>query len=217
MEIQLNKLAGHFARTAFQVEGVYHYSIDPGRWGCGKTAPFPGFILPLGGQAQFHFDGTPYLAGVGNVIHGGAGMSLDKRVIGNTKWEYILVLYDIRKPEPEGFTLEKAHFELITGQSPRLAELLRRLWRVSRQPGSIPAFQRETMFRCVLEEVFICARNQTNGGDQSLFKQVSDYIHEYYMDTFTIRAGLLLSRMLRALGNTKLPEGRGNGHGAASI
>ncbi|HWR56444.1 MAG TPA: AraC family transcriptional regulator [Negativicutes bacterium] len=187
MKIGINKLAEYFAHTHFHVKGVYHYRIDPKQSGWLKTAPFPGFIFPLGGQAQFYFDGTPYLAGIGNVIHGGANMSLAKRVIGNTKWEYCLVLYHICKPEPEGFTLEKADFELVIGKSPRLTELLRRLWRVSSQPGSIPAFQTETMFRCVLEEIFICAHNQTKGGAQLLFKQVSDYIHEYYMDPLTIR------------------------------
>jgi AraC-like DNA-binding protein len=188
MQIELNKLAGHLARTAFQVEGVYHYSVEPGRSGVIKTSPYPGFIFPLAGQAEFIFDGVPYIAGAGNVIHGGVNMSLNKRVIGNAKWEYILVLYRIGQPEPDDLALEKTHFELITGQSPRLSELLRKLWRASNQPGSIPAFQRETLFRCVLEEVFICASSQSGGDDQLLFKQAADYIHQYYMDPLTIRA-----------------------------
>ncbi|WP_053955212.1 helix-turn-helix domain-containing protein [Inediibacterium massiliense] len=188
MKIEFIDLVEHFVHTAFQVEGVYHYSIEPGSFGSTKTSPFPGFIFPLGGQANFLFDGTSYTAGVGSVIHGGANMSLSKSVVGKKKWNYILVLYSIRKPEPEGFSLENTHFELVIGQSPRLVELLQRLWRVSNQPGAIAAFQTETIFRCILDEIFICVRNQSSGDDRILFKQVSDYIHEYYMDTLTIRS-----------------------------
>ncbi len=90
MEIELIDLVEHFAHTAFQVEGVYHYSIEPGSFGCTKTSPFPGFIFPLGGQANFLFDDTSYTAGVGNVIHGGANMSLSKSVVGKKKMELYL-------------------------------------------------------------------------------------------------------------------------------
>lgn len=187
MEIELNKLVEHFANTSFRVQGVYRYAIEPGTTGWQKSTPFPGFIFPLRGQAQFHFNGTPYLAGVGNVIHGGADMSLDKRVVGNTKWEYISVLYDVHAPEPECIDLPDVHFELAVGQSPRLTELLWRLWKTFNQPGALPAFQTETLFRCALEEAFVCARNRTNGSAQALFEQVSSYMHEHYMDTLTMR------------------------------
>lgn len=187
MKVELSQLVEHFASASFQVQGVYHYRIAPKQSGCISTAPFPGFIFPLSGRARFVFEGIPYLAGVGNVVHGGANMRLDKVVLGDTPWEYILVLYQVRKPEPEGLDLESAHFQLETGESPRLAELLRRLGRKSSQPGPLPAFQTENLFRCVLEEVFICNRNQTAGSDRMLFRQVTEYLHQYYMDPLTIR------------------------------
>ncbi|SHI14664.1 AraC-type DNA-binding protein [Sporobacter termitidis DSM 10068] len=187
MDLELNRLIGHFAHTSFRVRGVYHYAIDPGTAGWQKSAPFPGFIFPLGGQAEFRFDGTPYLAGVGSVIHGGADMDLDKRVVGSTKWEYISVLYDVPGPEPEDIRLTDVHFELTVGQSPHLTELLWRLWKTFNQPGALPAFQTETLFRRTLEEIFVRARGQTNGGARALFEQVSSYIHEHYTDALTVR------------------------------
>ncbi|WP_353095131.1 AraC family transcriptional regulator [Tissierella praeacuta] len=186
MKTDINRLAEYFTYTHFNVEGVYHYSVDSGESGWMKTAPFPGFIFPIRGQAQFHFDGSPYLANVGNIIHGGANMSLDKRVIGNIKWEYFLVLYNIHSSDIKDFTLENTHFQLDIGQSPRLSEMIRRLWKISSQPGTIYAFQRETIFHCILEEIFTCAYNQTNGDAQLLFTKASEYIHQHYMDIFTI-------------------------------
>lgn len=187
MKIELNKLVETFTKTSFCVQGVYHYKVEPGTAGWQKSAPFPGFIFPLGGKAQYHFDGTPYLAGIGKVIHGGASMNLDKHVVGNAKWEYISVLYDILSPEVKGIGLPAVHFELITGQSPRMTELLWRLWRAFNQPGAIPAFQTETLFRCVLEEVFVCAQNQRNDDAHVLFEQVSSYIQDHYMDMLTVQ------------------------------
>lgn len=186
MKIDINKLAEHFAHTPFILEGVYHYIREPGEAGWQKTMPYPGFIFPLGGRAQFLFEGTPYLAKVGNVIHGGSDMSLDKRVVGKVKWEYLLVLYKIVVPEPERFMLSKVHFELQVGESSRLMEMLRRLHQVSSQPGGIAAFHVETLFRNILDEIFICARNQTNEGAQALFEQATAYIHEFYMEPLTL-------------------------------
>lgn len=187
MEIKLNELVEHFVHSCFRVQGVYHYKIEPGTARWQKSTPFPGFIFPMGGKAQFHFNGTPYLAGVGNIIHGGANMSLHKRVVGNGKWQYISVLYDIQDSKQEKICLRDAHFQINIGQSPRLTELLWRLWKTFNEPGALPAFQTETLFRCTLEEVFICSRNQTNNSAQTLFQQVSAYIHDHYMDILTVR------------------------------
>ena len=187
MKLELNQLVEHFTGTAFSVAEVSHYKIESGSSGWQKSAPFPGFIFPLVGKAEFSFNGTPYLASIGNTIHGGANMSLGKRVVGKGRWEYISVLYEINGIEPQGICLEELHFELELGQSPRLTELLWGLWRVYNQPGAIPAFQTETLFRCVLEEVFVCARNKKINGAEDLFEKVSAYIMDHYMDTLTVR------------------------------
>ncbi len=186
MEIDLNCLIAHFGKILFKVHGVYRYMIEPGASGRERSAPYPGIIFPLSGQAQYHFNGVPYIAKPGNVILGGADMCLDKRVIGNARWEFICVLYQVFGTEQEGISLPGLHTELTVGHSPRLMELLLRLWKISNQPGGLPAFQKETLFRCVLEEVFICARNQAEKGDGMLFEKVSTYIHEHYMEALSI-------------------------------
>lgn len=186
MEIDLNRLITHFADILFQVHGVYHYTVEPGISGRERSSPYPGIIFPLNGQAQYHFDGAPYLAKPGNIIMGGADMCLDKKVIGNTKWEYICVLYQVFSPQPEELCLHKLHTELTVGHSPRLTELLYRLWNISNQPGGLPAFQKEMLFRCILDEVFVCSRNHAEKGENLLFEKVASYIHEHYMDTFSI-------------------------------
>lgn len=186
MKIDINKLAEHFAYTSFKVEGVYRCVRNPGDAGWQITSPFPGFIFPLVGNAQFRFDNTLYSAKPGNIIHGGANMSLDKCVVGKSKWEHLLVLYKILELEPEDFTLSNAHFELSTGESLRMTQLLQRLYQVSSRPGGIISFRIETLFRDVLDEMFMCVSNKTSSGAQSLFEQATAYIHEFYMEPLTL-------------------------------
>ncbi len=185
--LKLNHLVEHFSNLSFRVKGVYQYKIEPGAVGMQNSAPYPGFIFPMSGQAQFSFDGTPYLAQVGKVIHGGANMSLGKRVVGNARWEYISVLYEISAPEPKGICLTDTHFELDMGYSPRMEGLLCRLWKASNQPGVLPVFQTEALFRCVLEEVFVNTRNRANDGTHTLFEQAASYIQEHYMDSLSVK------------------------------
>lgn len=186
MKIDINKLAEHFARTPFQVELVHRFVREPGMCLNDRSEPFPGFVFPLSGRAEFTFDGTPYLLAPGNAVHGGARMQLNRRVIGNARWEYLLVLYSVTGREPEDLSLSDSHFELQTGQGPRLTELLSQLWRVSSLPGGVHAFRTETLFRCVLDEMFLTARSQLSGGAQELFERVTAYIHEYYMNALSV-------------------------------
>lgn len=187
MKMDVNKLAEHFARTSFCVEGVYHYICEPGWTGCQKTMPYPGFIFQLNGEVELIFNGTPYLLTKDKVVHGGADMSLNMTVTGTTNWEYFLVLYKVKDRETGDIRLPEVHFELEPGQSPRLTELLWNLWRNHNQPGAIFEFQTEMLFRCVLGEIFVCSTKRASLETQELFQQISQYIQEHYMDSFTMQ------------------------------
>lgn len=187
MEIELNHLIMQFAEVPFKVQGVYRLSIEPGTVGWEKTAPYPGMIFPLSGQAQYHFDGTPYLAKAGNVILGGADMHLDKKVIGDSKWEFICVLYEIYGPEKSSSLLPKLHTQLTVGDSPRLTELLHRLWDAHKQPDALRSFQQEWLFRGVLDDMFVCVGSRSGNEGKVLFEKVTAYIHEHYMEPLSVR------------------------------
>jgi AraC-like DNA-binding protein len=185
VNIDTNELIEHMAATPFRVRRVYHYNIPAGTRATHKAAPFPGFIFPISGCAQFHMNGAPYLISPGTILHGLADSVMQKRVVGDNKWEYIAVLYETYA-EPSKIELAKTHFDLNVGQSPLLYDMLHQLHSVSTRPGGLPAFQVETLFRRVLEEAFICARNQTKYGAQELFEVVSEYIHAHYMDSISV-------------------------------
>ncbi|MBI6865411.1 helix-turn-helix transcriptional regulator [Lysinibacillus fusiformis] len=187
MNIDVNQLAEYLAHIPFQVEGIYRYASNSGVPYADYTDAFPGFIFPLNGKIQFHFNGTPYIFSPGKIVHGGAKMKLDQKNFDNTNWEYILVLYRICNSEPQEAGFSHQHFELSTGQSPRLIELVMRLWHVYNQRGGISRFQTEMLFRDVLNEALLCVVNRQNSCQSHiLFEQVSSYIHEHYYQSLTI-------------------------------
>ncbi|MFX3649960.1 MAG: helix-turn-helix transcriptional regulator [Paenibacillus sp.] len=187
MKVDINQLAAHFAHIPFQVEGVYRYARNPGVPHADYTDSFPGFVFPLTGKIQFQFDGTPYIFSPGKVVHGGANMKLDQTVFNKNDWEYILVLYRICSSDLEESSYSHQHFELSTGQSPRLIELITRLWHVYNQHGGISRFQTEMLFRDVLNETLLCVdHRQQNCESDVLFERVSSYIQEYYDQSFTV-------------------------------
>lgn len=187
MKVDVNQLAAHFAHIPFQVEGIYRYARNPGVPHADYTDSFPGFVFPLTGKIQFQFDGTPYIFSPGKVVHGGAKMKLDQTVFNKNDWEYILVLYRICSSDLEASGFSHQHFELSTGQSPRLIELIMRLWHVYNQHGGISRFQTEMLFRDVLNETLLCVdHRQKSCESDALFERVSTYIQEYYDQSLTI-------------------------------
>lgn len=187
MKIDVNQLAEHFAHTPFQVEGVYRYAENPGVPYADYTDSFPGFVFPLTGKIKFKFNGTPYIFSPGKVVHGGAKMKLDQKMFGRTNWEYILVQYRICNSELKEPSFSHQHFELATGQSPRLIELIMRLWHVYNQRGGISKFQTEMLFREVLNETLLCVINREDSCEShTLFERVTNYIHQNYYQSLTI-------------------------------
>jgi len=183
----VNELAEYLANTPFRVEGVYRYAKNPGVPCAESTDSFPGFVFPLTGKTQFQFNGTLYTLSPGKVIHGGAKMTLAHKMLGEINWEYILVLYRISNSEREDSGFTHQHFELLTGQSPRLVELLMRLWDVYNQRGGISMFQTEMLFREVLNEALLSVVNRENNYEShTLFERISSYVRKYYYKDITI-------------------------------
>ena len=122
------------------------------------------------------------------MVHGVQNETKSKN-FGDTNWEYILVLYRIWNTELAETSFSHQHFELPIGQSPRLIELIMRLWHVYNQRGGISKFQTEMLFRDVLNEALLCVVNRQNSCEShTLFEQVTTYIHENYYQSLSINS-----------------------------
>lgn len=186
MNLDIKKLAEHLAHTAFQVEAVYYCVLEQDMKYEGFTQPFPGFLFTLYGRGEIVFNGTAYVLSQGNIVHGGAKMDMEYRALDQSKWGYLLVLYRIADEYPAELSLPSLHFQIQTNESPRMSELLKQLYRASSIPGGIHAFRTETLFRCVLDEMFLTVRKLKSDTAAELFEQISQYIQEHYMDILTV-------------------------------
>ncbi len=187
MNVEHGDLINYFSNVSYKVMGVHHHTKGAGCSHTQMSAPFPVFVFPLAGKARFSFNGTPYILSLGTVVHGGANMTLDKLVLGKSRWEYIIVFYEAVTPEPDNMRMGDMHFELSTGNSPRLTELLWRLWRAYAHPDTLSVLRSDMLFRCVLEEMFVCSGGRMSGDAKELFDQVSLYIQEHYTDQLSVR------------------------------
>lgn len=180
-----DRLIESFAYNDFNIKGVYKYKVDSDNKGFEKTSPFPGFIFPISGKAQYKFDGTPYVAKMGNIIHGGANMDLDKEVVSKKSWEFVVVLYDMYLKSGD-LELDKLHFELNIGRNPKILNNLLRLSNIQDdEPMSM--FRRENIFRSMLEDIFTSAHTDNLTDTEKLFSDVSSFIQENYDDNISIK------------------------------
>lgn len=186
MKVEVIDIIKHFAYSSFKVEGVYNYGIKPENTIKTKTSPYPGFIFTLEGNANIMFNGTPYNVKPVRVIHGGSNMDLEGKIIGKKIWNYILVLYSIKDSKNTGFKLEDSHFEINIRENKRLVDLLVKLWTTSKKPGAVSVFQKETLFRSVLEEMFKSASNKFDCDDELVFKDICSYIESHYMEDLSV-------------------------------
>ncbi|MFV0504974.1 MAG: helix-turn-helix domain-containing protein, partial [Lachnospirales bacterium] len=150
-----------------------------------KTTAYPGFIFPLNGLAQFQIDGNPYLMREGFVFHGCGNKELLKKVVGNSDWEYILILYEVFN-EPKDITLANEHFELEIGKSPIIDDLLLKVWKKYKKPDDISIFEANTLFRKILEEVFLRCKKENNNEPLEVYKKIINYIEHNYMNDISV-------------------------------
>ena len=150
------------------VEGVYRYAKNPGVPCAESTDSFPGFVFPLTGRRNFNLM-VRRISFPQEKLYMGCKMTLAHKMLGEINWEYILVLYRISNSEREDSGFTHQHFELLTGQSPRLVELLMRLWDVYNQRGGISMFQTEMLFREALNEALLSVVNRETTMNRILY------------------------------------------------
>lgn len=187
MEIDFDKLVCNFTNNHFGVEIIHYNAIDAGSKGFEKTAPLPGFIFPISGLAEYSFNETPYISEVGTIIHGGANIDLRKQVIGEHRCENIVVLYDVNYLSKDNLNLHDLHFKLDIRKNTNLISLLWKLKNISEEKHEIARFKRQNIFRAILEEIFTSVQDPEDKGTEYIFKRVSSYIHNYYMEDITVK------------------------------
>lgn len=185
MTLELDNIVEEFISGSFSIKDTFYNIVKPKQNGFQKTEKYPGFIFPIRGQAKYYFDGIPYIATPGKIIHGGSLMDLDKMVLGNNNWEFMTVLYDIETRE-ERLDLNNLHFELDIGESTSIVDNLFKLNESKGDNSPLDIFKRENTFRNILEEVFVNSKNYGMDGSYGVFKNIAEYIQRHYREPLSV-------------------------------
>ncbi|CUH96654.1 hypothetical protein P22_2744 [Propionispora sp. 2/2-37] len=153
MQVDIHQLAGNFSRIKFQIIDVIRAVVPPGKKSFGVFAPpVSGLIFPIKGRARMFFDGVPYEMEPGKIFHCGPNTALDKEVVGRTEWNYMVIHYQVDDSAKSEFPQAFSHYQIESGCSTRINDLLQRLYNVCTMPGNLSALRSQSLFLSIMDE-----------------------------------------------------------------
>jgi len=187
MKMNIDQMAEYFSRISFDILNAYKIVRDPGQKSLNTyTECSSGIVFPLRGKAMMTFDGIPYEMEPGKIYHAGPKMKLNKKVMGDAKWEFILVHYEIPDSEKQLFPCSVSHYELETGYNPRINDLLQKLCHTVSIPGTLQTLRAKSVFFNVMDAVLSGASHLRKEGGRQVVEQAIEYINNSYMQPLTI-------------------------------
>jgi AraC-like DNA-binding protein len=187
MKVDINDLSGYFAKINFSVVDIRRAVIEPGRKRFGTvTSPFSGMIFPLRGRSRMFFDGVPYDMEPGKVFHGGPNMPLDKEVLGQSKWDFMVIHYQVHGNTQGTFPYALSHYELSPGYSSGINDTLQQMYHIYATPGNLSALKIKSLFFIILDEILTCANCRLHNGSHELVAEAAEYMKNHYMEPLTV-------------------------------
>lgn len=187
MRVDINDLAGYFSNINLSLINVVRNVVPPGGKCFGVfTPPCSGLIFPLRGRARMFFDGIPYVMSPGKVFHSGPNMTLDKEVLGQSEWDFMVIHYQIHDDNKDALSYASSHYQINPGHSTRINTILHRLYQLCNTPGNLTTLRAKSLFFNLLDEILTCAANQENDNNRNLVEQSIEYIKLHYMNPLTI-------------------------------
>ncbi|WP_054261407.1 AraC family transcriptional regulator [Propionispora sp. 2/2-37] len=187
VNVDINELASYYANIHVTFIDIVRVVMPPGRRNFGAhTPPVSGLIFPLRGRARMVFDGVSYEMEYGKIFYAGPNMSLEKEVMGESEWEFMVIHYRAVGEDKGVLPYGLAHFQLETGYNTHINDLLQRLHNCCTKPGSIPELKAKSLFFTILNEILMSAGNRRNDSGQKIVEQAVAYINSYYMEPLTV-------------------------------
>lgn len=187
MTVDISELAEYYAKININIVDVVRVTVPPGRKCFGVyTPPFSGFVFPLRGRARMFFDGVPYEMEYGKIFHAGPNMSLDKEVLGNSEWDFMVLHYQVGEQRNDMVSYGQAHFELETGGNTRINDLLHRLYKHCATSEPFLALRTKVLFLEMMSEILLSADNRSRESGREMVEKAVAYMNMYYMEPLTI-------------------------------
>lgn len=187
MKVDINELAGYFSNINLSLVNVVRNVVPPGGKCFGVvTPPYSGLIFPLHGRARMFFNGVPYVMAPGKVFHSGPNMKLDKEVLGQLEWDFMIIYYQVHNDNNDAFSYASSHYQIDPGHNTRINNMLHRLYQFCNTSGNLNMLRAKSLFFNLLDEILTCATNQQINHNRDLVEQSIEYMKLHYMNPLTI-------------------------------
>ncbi|MDF2803726.1 MAG: hypothetical protein K0S61_3629 [Anaerocolumna sp.] len=181
MSVDLNELIMIYTKANIEMSDIFEVTIPPGIKSMGGTTTEEvcGFVIPTKGKARFTIDKHSYELKPGVILHAGAGIQLDKEVLGGSEWKYILLHYKVVGDTRLKNILESQNFILPIENygSMELEILLQKLIRLRDDRSPINRFKTKTLIYSVFENILQFAWQATIGTKEESLDHILEYIH----------------------------------------
>lgn len=188
MQVDIHDLSNYFANIQFNIIDIRRAVLEPGSKRFGTvTSPFSGMIFPLHGRSRMFFGGVPYDMEPGKVFHAGPSMPLDKEVLGQSKWDFMVIHYQVCEATNLGmFPYALSHYELSPGCNSRINDTLYRMYNSFTAEGNLSGLRAKSLFFIILDEILTCASCRLHNGSCELIEAAAKYIKNHYMEPLTV-------------------------------
>jgi len=186
MKVDIHELVNYFSILKFRIVNARRGVIAPGGKCFGSTTPhFSGFVFPLHGRARMFFNQVPYEMEQGKLFHFGANMSLDKEVIGDEYWDYIVIQYEL-EANNSSTQYSLCHYEVEARFSPRLHELLLQMYLQCAIPKQFIMQKAKELFFNILNESLPNMSSPNHESARTLVNHAAHFMATHYMNPVTI-------------------------------
>lgn len=140
-----------------------------------------GIVVPISGSAEFSLEGTAYTLTDQHLLFAGPGMTLSKKVIGNSSWLYYLIHYKIKDASKEHL-LTKEHFLITLPESQQLNVLdqVQNLEALQMDKTSMNTLKSKMLFLSLLIQIMDGSMSYKWESDIDCIKKTQTYIKEFY-------------------------------------
>lgn len=180
MDFDLNEIIQSVAKANIELYDIYCVTILPGGKSLNRTTSqgVCGIVVPLKGKARFTIDRHPVELKPGVILHAGSGIELDKEVLGNSEWKYILLHYKLNGEDHAKKHLETSNFTFHIGlnKSLELEPKLQKLLKLQEERGPMSGLKSKTLLYAFLEKLLQAARETMFASKEETMDFILDYI-----------------------------------------
>ncbi|WP_028974922.1 helix-turn-helix transcriptional regulator [Spirochaeta cellobiosiphila] len=187
MKYNYHTIINQYGSANISIKDISRYSIESGRKseGVKTVSGLCGFVIPLSGQARYKIDDSEYILNPNMVLHAGGSMSLSKEVLGNSKWEYILLHYECgnEKCRLRDSLIRKHYSVAITPtQHDLISNIAIDMWSLSRKNDQFLTLGMKSLFFQLIETIFLYS-----DADESVCT-IKNYIDKNFHKKLTIES-----------------------------